>query len=85
MRISICPIVAALSDGNIGQLADVSPAGADRGRLTPTHTFDLRRRGSLLAEPPSRSVACGGNRHAVDASVPASPAILDRLDGNHMS
>jgi hypothetical protein len=40
MRISICPIVAALTGGNIGQLADVSPAGADRGqRLTPTHTL----------------------------------------------
>ena len=28
MRISICPIVAALTGGNIGQLADVSPAAA---------------------------------------------------------
>jgi hypothetical protein len=45
MRISICPIVAALTGGNIGQLADVSAAGvsaagADRGqRLMPTHTL----------------------------------------------
>jgi hypothetical protein len=42
MRISICPIVAALTGGNIGQLADASPAGADRGRRptpTPTHTL----------------------------------------------
>jgi len=28
MRISIYPIVVALTGGNIGQLADVSPAGA---------------------------------------------------------
>jgi hypothetical protein len=28
MRISICPIVAALTGGNIGQLADVSPGDA---------------------------------------------------------
>jgi hypothetical protein len=27
MRISICPIVAALTGRNISQLADVSPAG----------------------------------------------------------
>jgi hypothetical protein len=27
MRISICPIVATPTGGNIGQLADVSPAG----------------------------------------------------------
>jgi hypothetical protein len=40
MRISICPIVTALTGGNIGQLADVSPAGADRGqRLTPIDTL----------------------------------------------
>ena len=30
MRISICPIVAALTGGNIGQLADVSPKLATR-------------------------------------------------------
>jgi hypothetical protein len=88
MRISICPIVAALTGGNIGQLADASPAGADRGRRptpTPTHTLLICSAAALLAEPPSRSVAYGGNRHAVDASVPASTAILGRLDGNHMS